>query len=145
MKLLIKWNTPVAKESIATSIQVQPELTQPKPTRTELTKTEIRQQIDEALRFAQTLPPADRVNEIRRRLSALQNYCATVNKKFIFVEQIITCDRFCLAGSASETATLFRGPKEDASVAICVTQKGSLLYRNSSPWCVYRNEGDILM
>jgi len=150
MKLLIKRNTSgaeesIAKESATTPVQSQQNLNQQNQNQQDLVKQEIRQQIDQALRSAQTLPPGDRTNEIRCRLAALQNYCTTVNKTFIVVEQIVTCDRFDLGGSTDERAILFRGPKEEASVAICVTEKGSLLHRNSSPWCVYRNEGDIFL
>ena len=52
-------------------------------------------------------------------------------------------DEYELGGSHQQKATLFRGPSEDASVAICVTSQGSLLHRNGSLWQIYYNAGDI--
>lgn len=106
-------------------------------------KQAIRRRIQAALRAAQTLPPDRSVSEIRARLAAIQQYCQTVNKTFIVVEEEITCDQFDLGGDRQDTATLFRGPSESASVAICVTCKGSLLHRNDCPWLVYRDAGDV--
>lgn len=103
---------------------------------------ELRQRIHEALQAAQLLPPADRLNEIRQRLLEVQAFCDSVQKTFIFVEQSIACAQYSLGGN-QEIATLFRGPNEDASVAICVSDRGSLLHRNSGPWQVYCNEGDV--
>lgn len=106
-------------------------------------KQEMRRRIYEALQIAKDLPANDCLSEIRNRLSAVQLYCQSVGKTFIFVEQAITCDQYELGGSQKDSAVLFRGPSEDASVAVCVTEKGSLLHRNSSPWRIYRNVGDV--
>ena len=101
------------------------------------------QSIHEALRTAKELESDACLIEVRAQLSALQAYCQMVGKTFVFVEESITCDRYELGGRCEDAATLFRGPSENASVAICVTQEGSLLYRNSSAWVVYKNAGDI--
>ncbi|MBD2778856.1 hypothetical protein [Iningainema tapete] len=111
--------------------------------RREQIKLELRRRIQQALEFAKNLSPKDCQDEIRDRLCAIQDYCKTVEKTFIVFDLRITCDQFDLGGSYQETATLFRGPNEDASVAICVTDKGSLLHRNDSPWRIYRNCGDV--
>ena len=105
-------------------------------------KQELRRRISNMLTIAQVLPPAQARRHIREQLIMMRGYCNSVNKTFIFTEQLITCEQFDLGGSA-DMATLFRGPNEDASVAICITAKGSLLYRNNSPWQVYRNAGDV--
>jgi hypothetical protein len=125
-----------------------------KPHENELPKTEpnprsqirqeIGQRIHELLKTAKNLPPQDCLNEIRDTLSEIQKICLSVDKSFIFVEKRITCANYQLGGSSEDTAILFRGPREDASVAICVTDKGSLLHRNGSPWSVYRDAGDVL-
>lgn len=99
--------------------------------------------IHAALEFAKTLPPQDCVAEIRISLAAIQAYCETIRKIFIVVEERITCDQHDLGGSKQHHATLFRGPCKDASVAICVTDRGSLLYRNSSEWQIYRRADDL--
>ena len=106
-------------------------------------KQELKQKIAETLKCAKEALPDERVNEVRTHLIAIQHYCETVSKNFIVVEEEITCNQYGLGGSNENTATLFRGPSEDASVAICVTNQGSLLYRNSSPWKIYNNTGDI--
>jgi hypothetical protein len=106
-------------------------------------KQVLRQSIHEALRTAKELNSAACLTEIRDQLDAIQAYCKMVNKAFIVVEELITCDRYGLGGRGEDTATLFRGPSENASVAICVTHKGSLLYRNGSAWRVYKDVGDI--
>jgi hypothetical protein len=62
---------------------------------------------------------------------------------FIVCELRIACDQYDLGGSKHHQATLFRGPSEDASVAICVTEQGSLLHRNDSDWKIYCNAGDV--
>ncbi|NJL22628.1 MAG: hypothetical protein HC895_20335 [Leptolyngbyaceae cyanobacterium SM1_3_5] len=103
----------------------------------------LRRKIQIALWTAQTLPVEACLNEIRNQLIVIQNDCERHQKKFIFVEEIITCNQHELGGSDRHSATLFRGPSEDASVAICVTQKGSLLHRNSCPWIAYKNAGDV--
>ena len=106
-------------------------------------KHELRQRIATALQVAQALTAPECLQEIKTRLLAIQAYCQTMNKPFIFVEERITCDQYDLGCNKPHAATLFRGPSEDASVAICVTDQGSLLYRNSSLWQVYKNGGDI--
>lgn len=107
-------------------------------------KQELRQRISETLAVAQFLSPTEACNEVRDRLQLMQAYCQSVGKTFIFVEQRIYCHQFDLGGSSKVMATLFRGPSEDASVAICITDAGSLLYRSSSAWVLYRNEGDLV-
>lgn len=104
-------------------------------------KQELRQRIEAALEAAKVLPPGDCLQEIRDNLLAIQCYCKTVEKTFIVVEENITCNQHGLGGSDRNTATLFRGPSEDASVAICVTDRGSLLHRSSCDWRIYRNAG----
>jgi hypothetical protein len=106
-------------------------------------KQELRQRIQSALQFAKTLAPDSCLNEIKTRLQAIQSYCETVQKTFIVVEQQITCEQYDLGGTCQDTAILFRGPSEDASVAICVTGKGSLLHRNGCTWQIYKNAGDV--
>lgn len=115
----------------------------PKLHKHEQIKQELRLRIQEALQTAKTLTAKACLEEIRKHLLSIQQYCQSVEKTFIFVEQEITCDQYKLQGSQQDVATLFRGPNEDASVAICVTQKGSLLYRNGCWWIIYRNMGDI--
>lgn len=106
-------------------------------------KQALRRKIQTALWTAQDLPAEACLCEVRSQLIAIQNYCDRQQKKFIFIEEIITCNQHELGGSDRQIATLFRGPSADASVAICITEAGSLLYRNSCPWIVYRNAGDI--
>jgi uncharacterized protein YigA (DUF484 family) len=106
-------------------------------------KQELRQKIQTALQTARLLSPSDRLQAIRERLLAIQTYCKPLKKTFIVVEEKITCDQYELGGYQQDAAILFRGPNEDASVAICVTSKGSLLHRNSSPWKIYKNAGDV--
>ncbi|MCG8363733.1 MAG: hypothetical protein MJA27_10440 [Pseudanabaenales cyanobacterium] len=106
-------------------------------------KQELRRRLQKALNSAKQLPPTHCRNEIREQLTAIQVYCHAIEKTFIFVEQRITCNQYGLGGNPQERATLFRGPNEDASVAICVTDKGSLLHRNDCPWEIYRDAGDI--
>lgn len=103
----------------------------------------LRRKIQLALWAAQNLPAEICLSEIRSQLIAIQSDCDRHQKKFIFREEIITCNQYELGGSDRHIATLFRGPSEDASVAICVTQKGSLLHRNSCPWIAYKNVGDV--
>ena len=106
-------------------------------------KQELRGRLQAALHSAKHLSPIKCQHEIRKQLTAIQTYCKANEKTFIFVEQRITCNQYGLGGDRQERATLFRGPNDDASVAICVTDKGSLLHRNSCPWKVYKNAGDI--
>lgn len=133
MKLLAKRNTQTSQKPIHALIQI----------RQDSINQEIRLRISEALQAARNLPPEDRVDEVRFRLFAIQNYCRTVEKTFAVVEQQITCDQFDLDGCADDRAILFQSSSEDISVAICVTHKGSLLHRNSCPWKLDKNEGDI--
>ncbi|WP_416673292.1 hypothetical protein [Egbenema bharatensis] len=107
-------------------------------------RKEIGRRIYELLKTARDLPPQDCLNEVRNTLSEIQKTCLSIDKSFIFVEKRITCANYQLGGSSEDPAILFRGPREDASVAICVTDKGSLLHRNGSPWIVYRDAGDVL-
>ncbi|WP_228035422.1 hypothetical protein [Oculatella sp. LEGE 06141] len=106
-------------------------------------KQELRQRIQETLWAAQDLSPEACLQEIQDRLLAIQLYCKTVGKTFIMIEEEITCNQFELGGRSEHGATLFRGPSEDASVAICVTHRGSLLHRNDSSWKIYKSAGDI--
>ncbi|MEM9265647.1 MAG: hypothetical protein AAGA46_08995 [Cyanobacteria bacterium P01_F01_bin.13] len=106
-------------------------------------KQTIRRLLQETLTIAQKLPVAKRRHYIRQSLENIQDYCATFEKTFIVRELIINCDQYELGGCAHHYATLFRGPSEDASVAICITEQGSLLHRNDSPWTVYCNAGDV--
>ena len=103
----------------------------------------LRESIHEALRTAKALEPDACLMEIRDQLCAIQAYAKLAGKTFIFVEESITCDRYELGGRFEDAATLFRGPSENASVAICVTQNGSLLYRNGCAWSVYKDAGDV--
>ncbi|MEB3292972.1 MAG: hypothetical protein VKJ24_07415 [Synechococcales bacterium] len=114
------------------------------PHQRELIKHTLRQRIQDALQCAQELPPDRILPAIRQRLQAIQAYCQSVGKTFVVVEETITCGHHDLGGDPADAATLFRGPDERASVAICVTYKGSVLHRNDSPWRVYRDAGDIL-
>ncbi len=106
-------------------------------------KQELRRLLKETLTIAQTKSVAEREQFIRIRLSQIQTYCKSMNKTFITHELKVTCNEYELGGSYHQTATLFRGPSEDASVAICVTDQGSLLHRNGSLWRAYCNAGDI--
>jgi hypothetical protein len=109
----------------------------------EQVKQELRQRIAATLQTAKELSPEACFNQVKHDLLALQKYCQMVGKVFIVVEEKITCDCYELGGHHEHAATLFRGPDENASVAICVTERGSLVYRNSTPWIIYRNQGDI--
>jgi hypothetical protein len=106
-------------------------------------KQELRQRIFATLQCAKDLPVQECLQEVKTRLLAIQAYCETIDKTFIVVEERITCDQYDLGGYKRSAATLFRGPSEDASVAICVTDQGSLLHRTSPQWQVYRDAGDI--
>ena len=112
------------------------------------TKEEIRRNLKNTiqgiLETAQNSPPEQRVSMIRKKLADIQNYCSAIGKTFIVVEENIGCHQYNLNGSNRDRATLFRGPDERATVAICVTHKGSLLHRNDSDWVVYRDGGDVL-
>lgn len=109
----------------------------------EYIKQELRRRIQEALHYAKELPPEECLNEIRTRLVGIQLYCQLNEKTFIVVEESIRCNQYDLGGDSQDAATLFRGPSQDASVAVCVTDKGSLLHRNGKLWKVYRSAGDI--
>ncbi|MGD1854388.1 MAG: hypothetical protein ACFB2W_09065 [Leptolyngbyaceae cyanobacterium] len=106
-------------------------------------KQTIRRLLKETLTVAQKLPVAKRRQFIRQSLDNIHDYCATFEKTFIVCELIVTCDQYDLGGCQHHSATLFRGPNEDASVAICVTEQGSLLHRNDSPWTIYCDAGDV--
>jgi len=106
-------------------------------------RQELGQKIHAALQSAKDLPLQDCLTDIRTRLLEIQAYCASIGKAFIVIEERIACNQYDLGCCHHHTATLFRGPREDASVAICVTDQGSLLHRNHSEWQVYRNVGDI--
>ena len=106
-------------------------------------KQTIRRLLQETLAVAQKLPVAKRRTFVRQSLENIQDYCATFEKTFIVREITINCDQYELGGSQYHYATLFRGPSEDASVAICITEQGSLLHRNDSPWIIYCNAGDV--
>ena len=115
----------------------------PEQSQRERIKKEIRIRIYEALQASKELSPDTCLNEVRNRLSAVQQYCESVGKTFIFIEERISCNQYELGGLYTDDAILFRGPSEDASVAICVTAQGSLVHRNDSPWTIYKNVGDI--
>ncbi|MEC4817473.1 MAG: hypothetical protein SAK29_30015 [Scytonema sp. PMC 1069.18] len=136
---LIESNEPVVK---STTIPSQTNTNRFVERREEI-KQELRQRIQETLECVKDLSAEDGRNEIRNRLFAIQEYCKTVGKTFLFFEQRINCEQFGLEGSQEDFAILFRGPSEDASVAICITDKGSLLYRNDSPWRIYKNFRDV--
>jgi hypothetical protein len=106
-------------------------------------KQVLRQKINAALLSAQQLPPDACLQEISSKLSDIQLDCQQIQKTFIVVQEKITCNQHGLGGSDRDSATLFRGPSENASVAICVTQKGSLLHRNGDRWHLYKNAGDV--
>lgn len=106
-------------------------------------KQELRQKIHLALQVAKDLSPDNCRQEIKDRLLAIQNDCEAIAKSFIVVEEKITCDQYGLGGCNDDAAILFRGPSITASVAICVTSKGSLLHRNGCFWKIYRDAGDI--
>lgn len=111
--------------------------------RREQIKRNIRQRIQIALRTARTLPPEGRARTIRVHLRALQSYCKSVDKSFMFAEEAIACSHYGLGGLPEASATLFHSADPQSAIAICVTQQGSLLYRSGSSWAIYRHEGDI--
>jgi hypothetical protein len=123
--------------------QAQGETSTSDQSQREQIKQEIRKRIQEILHAVRDLPPDDYLNGIRSKLLAVQLYCQSVGKTFIFVEECITCDQYDLGGYYGDQAALFRGPSEAASVAICVTNKGSLLHRNDCPWKIYTHMGDV--
>ncbi|MEM6255940.1 MAG: hypothetical protein AAF821_23765 [Cyanobacteria bacterium P01_D01_bin.156] len=106
-------------------------------------KQTIRRLLQETLVIAQKLPISKRREFVRKSLDNIRDYCATFEKTFIACELEITCNQYELGGCQHHSATLFRGPNEDASVAICITEQGSLLHRNDSLWTVYCNAGDV--
>jgi hypothetical protein len=106
-------------------------------------KQTLRRLLQETLRSAQQQPIAERRQFVWKRLCDIQAYCENANKTFIVCELSITCNQYELGGSKHHQATLFRGPSENASVAICVTEQGSLLHRNDSDWKIYCNAGDV--
>ena len=106
-------------------------------------RQELQQKIQTALQAAKDLPPDDCLKKIETSLLAIQTHCKTVQKTFIVIEEKITCDQYELGGCQQDSAVLFRGPNKEATVAICVTAKGSLLHRNDYPWVIYHNAGDV--
>jgi len=106
-------------------------------------KQTVRSLLQQTLSVAQQKPIAERRQTVRTKLSHIQTYCKEVDKTFIVREVRITCNQYDLGGPQQQSATLFHGPSEDASVAICVTDKGSLLHRNDSLWKIYDNAGDV--
>ncbi len=109
----------------------------------EQVKQTLRRLLQETLRGAQQQLIAERRHFVRKKLCDIQAYCENVNKTFIVCELSISCDQYGLGGNKYHHATLFRGPSEDASVAICVTEQGSLLHRNDSDWKIYCDAGDV--
>ena len=115
----------------------------PLQTSRERVKQELGQKIYAALQAAKNLSPEESLKEIKTRLSDIQTECRAIGKPFVFVEERVTCNQHGLKGRSQDSATLFRGPNENASVAICVTDQGSLLHRNGDRWRIYRNVGDV--
>jgi len=106
-------------------------------------KQDLRRLLQRTLLVAQEKPPIARRRFIRESLDYIKTYCEKAGKTFIFCEHAIACNQYDIGGSQHDRATLFRGPNEDASVAICVTEKGTLLHRNDSGWRVYCDAGDV--
>lgn len=106
-------------------------------------KQTLRRLLQETLDAAPEKPIAEREQFVRERLCYIQQFCSHLDKTFIVCELPVTCDQYGLGGSIQHTATLFRGPSEEASVAICVTERGSVLHRNDSLWQVYDDAGDV--
>lgn len=106
-------------------------------------KQMLRRLLQETLHAAPEKPIAERQQFVRERLSYIQKLCSNFDKTFIVCELRVTCDQYDLGGSHQHTATLFRGPSEEASVAICITEQGSVLHRNDSSWKVYDDAGDV--
>jgi hypothetical protein len=128
---------------LAKNTQTHKEISASDQSQREQIKQEIQQRIHETLQSARGLPSNDCLSEVRSKLLAVQLYCKSVGKTFIFIEECITCDQYDLGGHHGDKATLFRGPNEAASVAICVTNEGSLLHRNDCPWRIYRHMRDV--
>jgi hypothetical protein len=114
MNLQLAKNTQTHKQ-ISTSDQSQ----------REQIKQEIQQRIHETLQSARGLPSNDCLSEVRSKLLAVQLYCKSVGKTFIFIEECITCDQYDLGGHHGDKATLFRG------------------HRNDCPWRIYRHMRDV--
>ncbi|MEL7520615.1 MAG: hypothetical protein AAF050_01325 [Cyanobacteria bacterium J06649_5] len=106
-------------------------------------KQELRRLIKETLLITYQKPVVERRRTVRQQLVKIQTYCKDQEKTFIFRELTIRCDQYGVGGNSQDMATLFRGPSEKASVAICVTQKGSILHRNDGCWRVWDNAGDV--
>jgi hypothetical protein len=128
---------------LAKNTQTHKEISASDQSQREQIKQEIQQRIHETLQVARDLPSNDCLSEVRSKLLAVQLYCQSVGKTFIFIEECITCAQYDLGGHHDNKATLFRGPSEAASVAICVTHEGSLLHRNDCPWKIYRHMRDV--
>jgi len=122
-------------------------IVKPEETKIALPPTQIKVTIAQTIHAILTEAPkfttAKRSQMVRHNLQVLQHQCSQAGKTFIFIEEAITCDRFDLGGCSAAQATLFRGPDPSASVAICVTDAGSLLHRNGSRWQIYENAGDV--
>ncbi|MFM7427335.1 MAG: hypothetical protein ACKO7W_20435 [Elainella sp.] len=116
-------------------------------TSTQIEQEQIRQEqkrrIHAVLQTAVGLPLPTCRDYIRTELLALKAFCRRWGRLFIVIEEQITCAQHDLGGKEEQAATLFRGPDQNASVAICITAQGSLAYRNGTLWCIHRNGGDI--
>ncbi len=106
-------------------------------------KQTLRRLLQETLNAAPKQPIAERQQFVRDRLRYIQTFCNDIDKTFIVCELRVTCDQYDLGGNSQHRATLFRGPSETASVAICITEQGSVLHRNDSLWQVYDDAGDV--
>ena len=106
-------------------------------------KQELRRLIKETLLITYQKPVVERRRTVRQQLVKIQTYCKDQEKTFIFRELTIRCEQYGVGCNSQDMATLFRGPSEKASVAICVTQKGSILHRNDGCWRVWDNAGDV--
>jgi len=106
-------------------------------------KQTLRRLLQETLNAVPEKPIAERQQFVRDRLRYIQTFCNNIDKTFIVRELRVTCDQYDLGGSSQHMATLFRGPSEEASVAICITERGSVLHRNDSLWQVYDDAGDV--
>ena len=106
-------------------------------------KQEQKRRIHAVLQQAIELPLPTCRDHIRAELLALKAFCERWGKLFVVIEEQISCAQHDLGGKDEQIATLFRGPDQKASVAICITDQGSRAYRNVALWCVHRNKGDI--
>ncbi len=123
------------EQNTATIVPVQPSR--------ERVRQELGQKIHAALQAAKNLSREEALTAIKTSLLAIQIECRTIGKSFIFIEERVTCSQYGLKGRIQDSATVFRGPSENASVAICVTDRGSLLHRNGDRWQIYKDVGDV--